>query len=395
MTTCYKKDFPILIQHPDLLYLDNAATTLKPRSVIHAVTDFYQTYTANVFRGSHKNSERATHAFESTREKTADFIGAKKNEIIFTHNCTDSINLVAQCLNLTKTDAVILSPLSHHSAYLPFAEQATIRQVKLNAHGTIDLAHLKQLISQPTKLIVIPYVSNVTGAIQAVDEIIQLAQEKSILTLIDGAQAVGHFPIHVHKLNCDFMAFSSHKMLGPSGVGILYGRYDLLSTLNPYRYGGGMVNKIQDLTIDYDVPPYRFEAGTPNIEGVIAFGSAIDYFNQIGFTSLEAHLNDLAQYADTQLRALDCIEFPFPHPEQFVPIFSFLPRNRQVSVNEIARILSDSYHIAVNAGQHCCQPLYHYYQIDTAIRASFYLYQSREAVDVFIDALQDLSAILK
>ncbi|WP_233104215.1 aminotransferase class V-fold PLP-dependent enzyme [Haliangium ochraceum] len=376
------------------MYFDNAATTLKPRSVINAVCEYYERYTSNVARGEHRFAERVTTAFEATREKVASFISAKVNEITFTFSCTDSINLVSSFLALQADDEIIVSVLEHHSNYLPWRSKARVSSIPLDSDGIIDLERLKQSLTPKTRLVAMSWVSNVTGNVQPIAEVVRIAHEHGCYVLVDAAQAAGHFPIDVTALGCDFLAFSAHKMLGPSGVGVLYLKEALHEGLPPVRYGGGMVNKVLHDDVIFHNGPTRYEAGTPNIEGILAFGAAIDYLVQHGMGAIHEHLHQLEQYAWEQLSELDGIVFPFARAPEHVPIFTFRPRQNTLDLRYLARLLSDSYDIAVTSGYQCCQPFYDATGVAGALRASLYLYNTTEEIDRLVKALQELRPFL-
>lgn len=393
-----RKDFPILRtgrNRPKFVYLDNAATTLKPASVIDAVVGFYRAFTSNVSRGNHRHAETATAAFDDTRERTASFLKAKKNEIVFTLNGTDAINQVASFLNLGRKDLVVNSIVDHHSNHLPWLNRCRVSSVGLTDSGIIDRKALAAALAKAPKLVAINHVSNITGNIQPVREIVKLARRAGALTLVDAAQSVGHLPIDVRDLDCDFLAFSAHKMLGPSGVGVLYGKEELLERMGPTRFGGGMVEKVGHRSTQYKESPYRFEAGTPAIEGVIGFGKAVEYLMDKGFGAIRLHLDDLDSYARRRLSELDFIRLPFALAPKHAPIFTFRPTKPDTDLGYIARILSDTHGIAVNAGYQCCQPLYHAHDLAGAIRASFYIYNSRDDVDALIKALSSIRLLLR
>lgn len=394
----FRDDFPILAatsgDHRPVIYFDNAATTLKPRSVIDAVRQFYESYTSNVARGEHRFAEHVTSAFEATREKLASFLSTRSSEIIFTFGCTDSINLVSSVLDLDQDDEVAVSILEHHSNYLPWWSRSRVKVIPVDEQGVIDLNRLEEQLSPKTRLVAMSWVSNVTGNIQPIAEVVRIAHERGCLVLVDAAQAAGHFPIDVTELGCDFLALSAHKMLGPSGVGVLFMKEDLQASLAPGRYGGGMVNKVMHDDVIFHNGPKRFEAGTPNIEGILAFGAAIDYLVMHGMDSIHHHLHALEQYAWEQLGTLDGINFPFPRTSSHIPIFTLRPRNESFDLRYLARILSDTHNIALTSGYQCCQPLYDAIGVPGALRASMYIYNTPDEVDLLVHALRELSPFL-
>ena len=390
------KDFPIIDKNQNIIYMDSAATTLKPQQVINSMCDFYYSYTSNVFRGNHQFSEKASINFENTRRLVSLYINSLPNEIIFTQNCTDSINLVKNLLNLNKNDTVINSILEHHSNYLPWLNSTTLLTVNLDENGTIDINEILKKITKNTKLITVTYASNVTGNIQPVEDIIKICKENNILSLIDATQATAHIPIDVKKIDCDFMAFSAHKMLGPSGVGILYIKNELMQSFKPFKLGGGMINQINGNEIIFKDYPYCFEAGTPAIENVIAFGEAIKYIMQKGIKNVYSYLKELNQYAIDKFKNLDFISFPFHMSSRHIPIFTFLPKNEHIDIKYVSRLLSDRKNsIALNAGYQCCHPLYSNFKINGAIRASLYIYNSKKDIDELINALYDIKKFIE
>ncbi len=393
----FRKDFPIFKKEFDrnkIIYLDSAATSLKPKSVIERIVQFYEHETSNVARGNHFLSELNAQALEVVRSKTASFIKAKSDEIVFTQNATDSINIVALGLNLSEKDEVIVSVLEHHSNFLPWQQKATIKLIKIDSNGIIDLRHLEELISPRTKLIAISFASNITGNIQPVEEVVRIAKKNKILTLIDAAQIVSHFPIDVSKINCDFLAFSSHKMFGPSGVGILYVKKNVQEFLVPKKFGGGMANKVSIDNTTFQPFPHGFEAGTPNIEGILGFGSALDYIADKGFEAISKQLNYLESYTKEALSKLDFIEL-FPICEtKHLPIFTFIPKNPSVSLEYISQILSDSFKVIVRGGLHCAQLYYSQQKRQGGIRVSLHIYNTKKDIDRFVKALKNIKAFL-
>ncbi len=392
----WREDFPILNEENQrkFVYMDSASTSLKPEIVRNAVNRFYVQCTSNVSRASHFLSEEIFEIFDQVREKVASFINAKKSEIIFTHNCTDSINLVANGLTLNKNDEVILSILEHHSNFLPWYERTCLKIISLDEQGLIDLNSLKKLITNKTKLITVPYISNVTGNIQPVKEIAKLARENGILCLIDAAQAAGHIPIDVFDIDCDFLAFSSHKMLGPNGVGILYVKNEIQQLLSPSKQGGGVVNKIEPNKVEYLSGYSLFEAGTPNIEGILGLGAAIDYIDLIDINNVLSYLQKLESYCRMQLESLTSIYLPFTISNNHSPIFSFRPKNSKTEMAFITRTLSDVHKIALREGYQCAQPLYNSKTLNGSIRISLYLYNTFEEIDYLINALKSLHNLM-
>lgn len=382
------KDFPML-SSTNIVYLDNASTTFKPYKVINSVNEFYSSHTSNAFRGEHQLSEKTNMKIRKVRSLAATNINAAYEEIIFTHNCTDSINMLASMLGLKETDKVLCSILEHHSNLLPWKGKCRVQEIDVK-EGFIDLDLFKEHLTNDVKLAAITLVSNVTGNIQPVQEVIELCKKKNILTLVDASQAIGHIKVDVKELDCDFLVFSAHKMLGPSGVGVLYGKKECLETLKPSRYGGGMVNQITAEKTFYKEIPHCFESGTPAIENIIGFGAALEYIMQIGIENIHNYLDELNIYMFEKLNALDFIKLPFIVSNKHVPIFTFRPHGDVNDIHYIARILSDTYNIAVNAGYQCCQPLYNSIGVKGGIRTSIYIYNTKKDIDYLIDSLNQI-----
>lgn len=389
----FRKDFPIFKKEFDpkgIVYLDSASTSLKPKEVIDRVVRFYEKETSNVSRGNHFLSEQIAQAIEEVRTLTANFIKANPYDIVFTYNATDSINIVANCLNLSKDDEVIVSILEHHSNFLPWLEKASIKVVDIDENGEIDLSLLKDLISKKTKLISITYASNITGNIQPVEKIIKIAKEKNIPTLVDATQAIAHFSIDVRKLDCDYLVFSSHKMFGPSGVGILYANKKAQSRLFPFKYGSGMADKVYNNKASYKEFPYMLEVGTLNIEGILGFGSAIEYINKNGLNLISSQLHFLDQYMKEELSTLDFVSPLSVSSQNHLPIFTIIPKQKSSDIKNLAQMLSDSHKIIVRGGFQCSQLLYNKENLSGGIRASLHVYNNKQDIDKFIEALDQL-----
>jgi cysteine desulfurase/selenocysteine lyase len=392
-----RKDFPILersIHGSPLVYLDSAATTQRPNQVIDAISDFYHTKNANIHRGVYVLSAQATGMYEDARGKVADFIGAPETEeVIFTRNATEAINLVARSwgdTNLKAGDEILLTEMEHHSNLVPWfllarRTGATVRFLPMNDDGTLDMSAWDERFTERTRVVGAVHVSNVLGTINPVEEIIRRAHEGGAIVVIDGAQSVPHMPVDVRELGADFLAFSAHKMLGPTGIGVLYGRQQLLDNMEPFLGGGDMIRTVTTRGATWNDLPWKFEAGTPNIEGAIAFGTAIDYLRTIGMDTIRAHEVELTGYALERMRKLDALELYGPdNAEQRAGVISF--NDRDVHPHDLGTIL-DRRGVAVRAGHHCAQPLIERLGQSATARASFYLYNTREEVDVLVDAL--------
>lgn len=396
-----KKDFPIFTNIPKLIYLDSAATSLKPIQVIRKENEYYTKYSANIFRGIYKISEKATVEYESVRKKVAQFIGSKnEQEIIFVRNTTEAINLVATSLTgtLNKDDEIITSIMEHHSNFVPWQNLHLITGckfhiVKATKDGLLDLNHLISLVNNKTKIVALSHISNVLGTINPIKAITKLIKNinPKCLILIDGAQAIPNLSIDVADSGCDFYAFSSHKILGPTGVGILWGRYNLLNTLSPYQYGGEMINAVYVDHTEYKHPPHKFEAGTPNIAGIIGLGAAIDYLQNLGMNEIREHEMELVSYALGKLKQIKGITVYGPKKiEDRGGVISFTID--KVHAHDIAQIL-DSNNICIRSGHHCAMPLHKSLNISSTARATFYLYNSLEDVDALIKGLYKVKKI--
>ena len=397
MGSSFRHHFPIFANNFDqngIVYFDSAATTLKSTQTIKKAIDFYTHETSSVSRGTNALAEKNTLLFEETRQKFADFINASPEEIVFTSNCTDAINLVASSLDYSIRNEIVVSILEHHSNYLPWKYRGRVHTIGLDASGKINLEELAKTVSERTKVIATTYVSNVTGNIQPVQEIVEMGRHYEALTLIDAAQAVSHIPIDVKQIDCDFMTFSAHKMFGPSGVGMLYGKKEALQLLKPKNMGGGMVNKIEQDAVSFKSCPHLFEAGTPNIEGVLGLGGALDFFAQHPLYNLRKTLHSLDSYLKAQIRELPFIHLPFAISDDHIPIVTFCPQSG-INVEHLATMLSDCHNIYVRSGYHCAQPLSASHNIAGSLRVSLHIYNTTEEIDKFISVLKDLKPILQ
>jgi cysteine desulfurase/selenocysteine lyase len=399
-----RADFPILgrqVHGQPLVYLDNAATTQKPRQVIAALADFYERHNANVHRGVHTLSQEATDLYEATRAHVARFLGAEREEeIVFTRGATESINLVAHAWarqNLQPGDEIVLTPLEHHSNLVPWQIVAqergvALRFIQLDAEGRLDLDSARRTIGPRTRLVAVAQMSNVLGTIAPVKELAALAHAQGALILVDGAQSAPHLPVKVRELECDFFACSAHKMLGPTGVGVLYGRRRLLKTMAPYQAGGSMIARVELECSTYAPAPARFEAGTPNFADVAAFDAALDYLDALGMEAVREHELVLTRYALERLSATPGITLFGPRdPAQRGAVIAF--NYRDLHPHDVGMIL-DHQGVAVRAGHHCAQPLMQLLDVPAVLRASFYLYNTEAEVDALVAALAATDALL-
>ena len=389
-----RRDFPALSQMVNgrpLVYLDNAATTQKSTAVIEALSRYYSEDNANVHRGVHALSERATAAYEGSREKTREFLNANESrEIIFVRGATEGINLVAQVMGqrLQPGDEIIISTMEHHSNIVPWqmlrdTRGVVLRVIPINDAGELVLDEYNKLFNERTRLVSLVHLSNVIGTINPIREVIVRAHARGVPVLIDGAQAVSHVKVDVQALDCDFYVFSSHKLFGPTGVGVLYGKESLLESLPPYQGGGEMISSVSfDRTV-YNALPYKFEAGTPNIAGVIGLGTAIDYVTKLGLEKIAAHKDSLMNYATETVGAVEGVRI-IGTAEAKASVLSFVMDD--VHPHDVGTIL-DQDGIAVRTGHHCGQPLMERFGLAATVRASFAFYNTREEVDRLVSAL--------
>lgn len=391
-----RADFPVLHQQVNkapLIYFDNAATTQKPKAVIDALSAYYEQDNANIHRGIHTLAERATTAYELTRKKLAAFLNAPStDQIIFTSGTTAGINLVAQTFgraNVGKGDQIIVSNLEHHSNIVPWqmiAEEkgAEIKVIPVSDAGVLDIEAYKALLNPKVKLVAVNHVSNAIGTINPIVEIISLAHEVGAKVLIDGAQSVAHLAVDVQALDMDFFVFSAHKLFGPTGVGVLYGKRDLLESMPPYQGGGEMIKEVSFSGTTYNELPYKFEAGTPNIADVIAFGAALDYVQAIPSETLAAQEEALLAYATQKLQVIPGLRIVGTAPEK-IAVISFVIDG--VHPQDIG-VLLDKFGIAIRTGHHCAQPLMQRYELVGTCRASFAFYNTFEEIDRFVLCLE-------
>lgn len=390
-----RKDFPILdqvVNDEPLVYLDNAATTQKPQQVLDVLADYYQTDNANVHRGVHTLSERATARYEDARQKVADFIQAKSSkEILFTRGTTTGLNWVAQFAReiLQPDQEVIISVQEHHSNIIPWQQAcqktgAKLRYVPLK-DGELDVDSLKSMLSEKTKFVSLAHVSNVLGGVAPIGEIAELVHEVEAYLVVDGAQSVPHMAVNVQELDVDFYAFSGHKMLGPTGIGVLYGKEELLNRMSPVEFGGEMIDFVYELSATWKELPWKFEAGTPNIAGAIGLGVAVDYLTEIGMDAIQAHEAELVNYVFPKLQAIPGLTiYGSQDLSKRTGVIAF--NLDDLHPHDVATAL-DYEGVAVRAGHHCAQPLLRYLQVPATVRASFYIYNTKSDCDKLVEAI--------
>jgi cysteine desulfurase / selenocysteine lyase len=402
-----RQDFPILKRkvngNKTLVYLDNAATTQKPLSVINAINDYYMNYNSNIHRAVHQLAEEATFEYEKTREKVAKFINAHSaDEIIFTRNATEAINLVSYSwgrTNVNKDDRIVITELEHHSNIVPWQILTQERDAELDYIGIDNNGYLnmedcnRYLQSDKVKLLSISHMSNVLGTIVPINEIIKMAHQKGIFVLVDGAQSVPHMPIDVQSMDCDFMVFSAHKMLGPTGVGVLYAKKEILNEMKPFIGGGDMIKEVYKHRTIYNDLPYKFEGGTPNIADVIGFGAAIDYLKKIDMHNVREHEIEITSYAIKAIADIkDIILYGPLDTNHRGGVIAF--NIGDIHPHDLATIMND-HGIAIRSGHHCAQVLMGRLDIAAASRTSFYIYNTKEEVDKFINALGEARRIFR
>lgn len=390
-----RKDFSILdqvVNDEPLVYLDNAATTQKPQQVLDVLADYYQKDNANVHRGVHTLSERATARYEAARQKVADFIQAKSSkEILFTRGTTTSLNWVAQFAKeiLQPDQEVIISVQEHHSNIIPWQQAcqqtgAKLRYVPLK-DGELDMDHLRSLLSSKTKFVSLAHVSNVLGGVVPIWEIAELVHQVGAYLVVDGAQSVPHMAVNVQELDVDFYAFSGHKMLGPTGIGVLYGKEELLNLMSPVEFGGEMIDFVYEQSATWKELPWKFEAGTPNIAGAIGLGAAIDYLTEIGMDAIQAHEAELVDYVFPKLQAIPGLTiYGSQDLSKRTGVIAF--NLDDLHPHDVATAL-DYEGVAVRAGHHCAQPLLRYLQVPATVRASFYIYNTKADCDKLVEAI--------
>jgi cysteine desulfurase/selenocysteine lyase len=392
-----RQDFPILFQQVNdeaLVYLDNAATTQKPKAVLEQLNAYYEQDNANVHRGVHTLAERATKSYEQAREKARAFIHAKETaEVLFTRGTTTGLNWVAQSygeLAVEAGDEIVISYMEHHSNVIPWQQLAkrkgaVLKYIELTEEGFLDLNSARQQITERTKIVSIAHASNVLGVINPIKELAEIAHQHGAVMVVDGAQAIPHMPVNVQALDADFYAFSGHKMCGPTGIGVLYGKRSLLEKMNPIEFGGEMIDFVHLQDSTWKELPWKFEAGTPNIAGAIALGAAIDYLSEIGLEAIHRHEAELVQYVLPKLQAIDGLTIYGPqNPADHTGVIAF--NFDGLHPHDVATAL-DMEGVAVRAGHHCAQPLLTYLNVAATARASFYLYNTKEDADRLVKAL--------
>ena len=404
-TVKFKADFPLLgkpMGNNPLVYLDNGATTQKPREVIQAITEYYDSFNANPHRGAYELSIKATDIYENARIKTQKFINAKySHEIIFTKNATESLNLVAYSYGLSHVesgDEVLIAISEHHSNLVPWQyvcqmKGATLKYIYLEEDYNLSQRDIEEKITSKTKVVAVAQVSNVLGLINPVKEIIARAHEAGAVVVVDGSQSVPHMAVDVQELDADFFVFSGHKMLSPMGIGVLYGKEELLNDMPPFLMGGDMIDYVEEQHTDYAPLPAKFEAGTQNVGGAAGLSAAIDYLNKVGFEYIEKQEKELTEYAISRMKEMDYIELYGCDStrDNKTGIVTF--NVKDVHPHDVSTIM-DAHGVAIRAGHHCAQPLMIYLKQNATCRASFYFYNSKEDVDKFIEALSKVRGVL-
>ncbi len=398
-----RKEFPVLerkVKGKNLVYFDNAATAQKPQVVIDALVNYYQQFNANIHRGIHSLAEEATAAFEASRDTVKEFINAKyREEIIFTRGVTEGINLVASTWgrqNIKEGDEIIISGMEHHSNIVPWQmlcleKKATLKIIPVDDNGELMMNEFEKLITSKTKIVSIVHASNSLGTINPVKEIIEIAHQHNIIVLVDGAQSAVHLNIDVQDMDCDFFVLSSHKIYGPTGVGVLYGKKELLEEMPPYMGGGEMIKEVTFDKTTYNDLPYKFEAGTPNIADTVAFKAALDFVNEVGKENIRAYEEMLTKYAMDKLSKIEGVRLVGTAKHK-TSVVSFIVDG--VHPQDMGIIL-DNYGIAVRTGHHCCQPLMNRFEIPGTIRASFAMYNTKEEVDELVKGVEKATKMLK
>ncbi|MGB9659896.1 MAG: cysteine desulfurase [Nitrososphaerales archaeon] len=399
-----RKDFPIFnqkIRGMPCVYLDNAATSQRPNQVVDAMNDYYQIYNATIHRVIYELGEKATDAYEGAREKVAKFINAKPEEVIFVRNTTEAINLVAYSwgrANIREGDKILLTVMEHHSNIIPWQllakeKKAHLEFIDIDGEGLLKMDDFEKFMNEEIKFMGLVHVSNVLGTINPVKEMVNYAHKNGALVLVDAAQSVPHMPVDVREMDCDFLAFSGHKMLGPTGIGVLYGKRELLEEMNPFLSGGDMIREVHLREASWDELPWKFEAGTSNVAGAIGLGAAVDYLNKIGMKNVREHEKQLTKYALDKMMKIKGISIYGPkNVEVRGGVISF--NLGDIHPHDIASIL-DGEGIAIRAGHHCAQPLVERLGVVGTARASFYIYNTEWEIDYLVNALEKARKVFK
>ena len=388
------KDFPLLKN--GLIYLDNSATTQKPTKVIEAVKKYYENDNANAHRGIYRLAQKSTVLYEKAHEAVAQFIGADFEEVIFTKGTTEGLNLLAYSLgkNLQAGDEIVLSEMEHHSNLVPWQQmakekKAILKFIPITKGYRLDLEKARELITEKTKIISVAHMSNVLGTINPIKELAEIAHKNGAMIIVDAAQSVPHLPIDVKEFNCDFLVFSGHKMCAPTGIGVLYGKKELLKEMQPFLYGGDMIKEVNFERSSWNDLPWKFEAGTPNLAGAAGLMAAIEYLQEIGMENIAAHGRELTEYALEKLSTIPGLTIVGPtNTENRGPVISFTVD--EIHAHDVSEIL-DQKNIAVRGGFHCAMPLFSKLGLDGSIRASFYIYNTKEDVDRLVDAVRNMA----
>ena len=384
-----KKDFPIFKNNEKLIFLDSASTSQRPNPVIYAIEDFYKNYNANIHRGLYKLSVEASELYEEARKKIANFIRSEYEEIIFTHGATESLNIIANCLseNLNEGDSILLSEMEHHANLVPWQviakkKRLNLRFIPVDNEGNLII---DEKLFDNVNIVSVAHVSNALGTLNDIIRIEKLAHKNNALFVLDAAQSIGHLEIDVKKINCDFLAFSGHKMFGPTGIGVLYGKKELLENLEPFLYGGDMIKDVSLNDSEWNDLPWKFEAGTPNISGAIGLGKAVDYLNKTGIDNIKKHEEELTNYLIERLFELRDIKIY--NPKERTGIVSF--NVNKVNPHDIAELLGKE-GICVRAGHHCCMPLMKKLGINGTVRISLSVYNDEKEIDKLIETLKEI-----
>lgn len=395
-----RKEFSILSQKvkgKDIIYFDNAATTHKPECVIKAIDEYYKSINSNPHRGAHYLSVRATEAYETSREKVRKFINAKSSkEIIFTKNATESLNLIANSYGMNfidEGDEIVILISEHHSNLIPWqivarAKKAKLKYMYVDKEGRLLQSEIEEKITENTKIVSVAHMTNTFGVINPIENIVNYAHSKGAIVVLDGAQSVPHMKVDVQKLNVDFMAFSAHKMLGPMGIGVLYGKEELLEKVPPFLYGGDMIEYVSEQKATFAELPFKLEAGTQNVEGAVGLAAAIDYIENIGFEFIEEREKELTEYALKRMAEVPNLQLYGPRDlKERGAVISF--NMIDVHPHDVASIV-DAYGVALRSGHHCAQPFMKYMNLNATCRVSFYFYNTKEEIDVFIESLKNV-----